>query len=197
MRVGQASQSRPKEANPLRGICLALLALIVVVGLVILIIWLTFKPKKLVYSIDQASIQGYNMSNDHLDSTFNLVVRAYNPSHRISVYYDTMEVAVSYGGQTVAYQEAPPFFQPHKNITRLRVHPTARSVALPEKTARDLRLERTSGQVGVDVRMKAWIRFKAGVLKSRHYKLKVLCSSVKINFAAPDNFQMINCKVHI
>ncbi|GAB4859698.1 hypothetical protein Ancab_011177 [Ancistrocladus abbreviatus] len=193
----QTAQAPPKIFNILTAIIMALLALIVIVGLVILVIWLVIKPKKLVYSIDEGSIKGYTLSNDHLDSTFNLVVRAYNPNHRVSVSYDRMEVAVSYGGQTVAYQEVAPFFQPHKNITRLRVDPTARYVALPAKTAQDLRLERTAGQVELDVRMKAKIRFKVGVWKSRHYKLKVLCSPVMINFNSPDKFQMTNCEVDI
>ncbi|GMH11108.1 hypothetical protein Nepgr_012949 [Nepenthes gracilis] len=154
-------------------IIMAVVVLIVIVGLAILFIWLVIKPKKLMYSIEEGSINFYNLTQGHLDSTFGLVVAAYNPNCRASVYYDSMEVMVSYGGLTVAFQVVQPFFQRHRNLTRLMVKPTARQVALPEKTARDMRLERTTGMVDVDVLVKGRIRLKVGVWKSWHYKLRV------------------------
>ncbi|GAB4824817.1 hypothetical protein Ancab_007687 [Ancistrocladus abbreviatus] len=190
------SAGQSKQSNLVKATIIALLALIVVVGLVILIIWLTINPKNLMYSIDKGSIEGYNLSNDHFNSTFKFVINAYNPYSRFVVYYDKMGVAVSYGGQTVAYQELHPFFQPHKNITWLSVNPTARYVALSKETSRHLTLDRTAGQIKLDVHMKARIRLKVGVWKSRHYKLKVLCPPVTINFSSPDKFTVTNCDVH-
>lgn len=188
---------QPPSPYPIKTICIALLALIILIAIIILIIWLALRPKKLVYSIDEASITDFNLSNDHLDSTFNMLVRVYNRNKRVSVYHDSMEVAVSYGDQTVAYQEESPFFQHHKNVTRLRVNPTSRHVALPAKTARDLGTERKNGVVDVDVRMKARIRYKVGIFKSRHYKVRVFCSPVLINFSSPDKFTPKDCEVNI
>ncbi|GMH07306.1 hypothetical protein Nepgr_009146 [Nepenthes gracilis] len=178
-------------------IVLVLLGLIILLGLVILIVWLVLKPKKLEYSIDEASIDGYDLAKDHLNSTFNLVVRTYNPNRRASAYYDSLEVAVTYGNQTVAYQEVQQFVQRHRNVTRLRVSPTARYVALPEKTARDMSLERKTGQLQVSVRVKARITFKVGLWKYRHHKLRVFCSPLVIYFSSPAKFQWTNCTVTI
>ncbi|GAB2274690.1 hypothetical protein Dimus_009460 [Dionaea muscipula] len=187
----------PNESIRLRPILIALLSLITVVGLIILITWLALRPKKLVHSIEEAFISGFNLTNDHLDSTFNLAISVANINARVSVYHDTMEVGVSYGGQTVAYQQLEPFFQHHKNVTRLNAKPTSKHVALPKNTASDLSHNHEAGEVSVDVRIKSRIRFKVGVIKSRHHTLTANCSGVLINFFSPDKFKTVKCKVKV
>ncbi|KAM0024854.1 hypothetical protein Hdeb2414_s0022g00620411 [Helianthus debilis subsp. tardiflorus] len=72
---------RPTRFKLVRLIVIVLLALIIFVGLTVLIIWLTIKPKKLVYSIDDVAIHNYYLSNaNHLNATYNLTLSAYNPN---------------------------------------------------------------------------------------------------------------------
>ncbi|XP_074294128.1 uncharacterized protein At1g08160-like [Silene latifolia] len=192
----QSSTTKPSK-GPCKLIAILCLALIVIIGLAILITWLVIKPKTLQYSIDEGWIRDYNVTNNQLSSTFNFVLRAYNPNKKTSVYYDKMEVTVIYRGQTVAYNTIEPFFQPKNNVTRVTLQNTAHNVALPPKVVHDLKVERTGGEIDLDIKIKGKLRFKVGVWKSRHYKLKALCSPVVVNFSNDTKSQTRDCDVEI
>lgn len=189
--------SGTKSSGPARLIAIFCLALIVLVGLVVLITWLVIKPKKIQFSIDEGWIREYNLTNGKLNSTFNFVVRAYNANNKASIYYDPMKVTVSYRGQTVSSDTIEPFFQPHKNVTRFLLQNAARNVPLPDVVVHDLKVERTGGEVDLDIRLQGKIRFKVGAWKSRRYKLKVLCSPVVVNFSDDKRFGKTDCDVDI
>ncbi|KAJ8429719.1 hypothetical protein Cgig2_013791 [Carnegiea gigantea] len=150
--------SGTKSSSPARLIAIFCLALIVLVGLVVLITWLVIKPKKIQFSIDEGWIRDYNLTNGKLNSTFNFVVRAYNANNKASIYYDSMKVTVSYRGQTVSSDTIEPFFQPHKNVTRFLLQNAARNVPLPGVVVHDLKVERTGGEVDLDIRLQGKIR---------------------------------------
>ncbi|GFZ17835.1 hypothetical protein Acr_26g0011050 [Actinidia rufa] len=142
-----------------RTIAIVLLALIILVGLSVLIIWLAVRPKRLVYTVEEGSIHGFNLTqNNHLNATFNFVIRAYNPNTKISIYYDKVEAYVFYYDETVAFTTVDPFFQPRRNVTHLGLNLMAREAALEGAAAKDLRLEKSSGEVELDIRVKAKIQ---------------------------------------
>ncbi|KAG5566614.1 hypothetical protein RHGRI_002243 [Rhododendron griersonianum] len=187
-----AGSGRPRL---LRTIGFILLAIILLVGLTILIIWLAVKPKRLVYSIESGSIRGYNLSEtNHLNSNYNFVLRAYNPNTKVSIYYDKVETSVSYDGQKLAFNTLAPFRQRHKNVTRLGVNLVAQDVALSGDTAKGMKTERSGGAVELDVRMKARIRLKVGAWKGRR-TLRVLCPSVLVRFSSSTTFVRKSCDV--
>ncbi|XP_030451227.1 uncharacterized protein At1g08160-like [Syzygium oleosum] len=179
--------------------CAALisLSLIVLVGLAVLIIWLVIHPRRLVFTIDDAYIDHYNMTKDHLDATFDLSLRAYNPNHRVTVFYDDIQVTVEYEDQDLASSIAEPFFQRHKNETELHVMPQARDVALNRRVSKNLRTERSSGAVQLKVRVRAKVRFKVGIWKSWHRTLRVHCHPVLALFTRARSFGTKDCRVEL
>ncbi|KAI3822838.1 hypothetical protein L1987_10437 [Smallanthus sonchifolius] len=187
------------HSNLFRIIAIVLLALVVLVGLTILIIWLTVKPKKLVYSIDDGSIHNYNLSNaNHLNATYNFILRAYNPNKKVSVYYDKVDIAVLYDDDTISRGTIDPFHQPKRNATRFKLNLASHDVSLREEVARDLKVERSSGRVEMVVNFKARIRFKVGAWKSRHYHMKVSCAPIMVHFSTSSKgFQRTICDVDI
>ncbi|KAL9241267.1 hypothetical protein vseg_015398 [Gypsophila vaccaria] len=189
--------SATKRKSPISLIAIFCIALIIIIGLAILIAWLAIKPKKLQYSVDEGWIRDYNLTDGQLSSTFNFVLRTYNPNRKTSVYYDKMEVTVLYRGQVVAFNTIEPFFQPRRNVTRLMFQNTTHNVALPPNTVHDLKVERTGGEVDLDIKIRAKLKFKVGIWKSRHYKLKALCSPVVVNFSNETKFQTRDCDVDI
>ncbi|KMT07907.1 hypothetical protein BVRB_6g146030 [Beta vulgaris subsp. vulgaris] len=196
MPISRTSQNpTAKKRSPITLCAIVCLALIVIVGLAILITWLAIKPKKIQYSVDEGWIRDYNLTNGHLTSTFNFVLRTYNPNHKASIYYDKMDVTVYYRGQNVAYDKVEPFHQPKQNVTRIMFQNTAKDVTLQSDSVKYLKNERNGGQVDLDIKIKAKIRFKVGLLKTRHYKVKILCSPVVVNFSDDKRFQKVDCDV--
>lgn len=190
-----------KPARPrlsiLRLISIVFLTLIILFGIAVLILWLVVKPRHLVYTVEDGSIHNFNITDNHLNSTFDFVVRAYNPNKKVSVYYDSIEARVEYDDQTLAFDVVKPFFQPHMNVTRLEVKLKSQSVALLGSVSKDLKLERTSGEVELSVGIKAKIRFKVGDWKSRHMTLRVYCSPVLVHFSRSNAFDRTYCDVEL
>ncbi|OIT40311.1 uncharacterized protein A4A49_09087 [Nicotiana attenuata] len=166
-----------------RCIAIAILTLIIIVGITVLIIWLALKPRKMVYSIENTSVHNYNLTNnDHLNANFKFGLRAYNPNKRISIYYDNIEVKLFFNYQPISSNDVEPFFQPHRNVTRLDLSLPAKDVVLYDDIAREFKTERSAGVVEVEVKIRAKIRFKVGVWKSGHRTLKILCTP-KVSFS--------------
>lgn len=198
--------NRPTHSKLIRLIAFVLLTLIVLVGLTVLIIWLTIKPKKLVYSIDDASIHNYNLTNDHhLYATYNFILRAYNPNKKASIYYDKIDIKVMYDDETLGAGTIDPFYQPRRNTTFLKPNLASHDLTLPGEIIKDLKVDRSSGQLELGVKLKARIRFKVGAWKSRHYRLKVSCAPVMVRFYSSSKgfqktitgFQRTMCDVDI
>lgn len=170
----------------------------VLVGIAVIIIWLVVKPKHLEYSVEDAAIHNFNLTDaNHLYANFDLTIRAYNQNSRVSLYYDTMEVSVRYEDQTLATNAVQPFFQSHRNVTRLQVRLTAQTVALYGSVPKDLRLEKSSRDIELDVLVRARIRFKVGTWKSKHRTMSVFCSPVLVNFSRDKSFNRAYCDVEI
>ncbi|CAL5432241.1 unnamed protein product [Camellia sinensis] len=188
--------AQPRQSKLVRTICMVLIALIVLIGLAVLIIWLSLKPKKPRYSIENASISNLNIANNHLNGTFNFVIRAFNPNSKVSIYYDKVEVYVFYDKDKLAASAGQPFFQPHRNETNLDEKLVAQNVTLTGKVVKDLGLEKAAGNVELDVQMKAKVRFKYGSWKTGHRRLRVFCSPVFVQ-SSKKNSQTTDCHVSL
>ncbi|KAF6171567.1 hypothetical protein GIB67_018091 [Kingdonia uniflora] len=196
---GQSMPARStKSGRPrlLQMICIFIVALIVLVGLAVLIFWLAVRPKRLIYTIEDAKVYGFGLHKNSLNASFDFVVRAYNPNRRMSVYYDSMDVSVAYGDEKIAFSPVEPFYQPRHNVTKLEVKPVAHNFALLGAVASDMRHEKGTGEIEVTIRMRARIRYKVGVVKSAHYKLRVVCKRVEVSLNSSRGFNRAYCNVH-
>ncbi|CAA3015439.1 late embryogenesis abundant (LEA) hydroxyproline-rich glyco family [Olea europaea subsp. europaea] len=190
--------TRPRHSPLVRCIAMVLLALVVVVGLAVLIIWVSVNPKKLKYSIEQGSISDYNLTSDgHLNANFHFVLRANNPNKRISIYYDRIEVTVSYEDQKLSINNVLPFYQRRHNVTYLDLDLAARDVTLYGAVARDLKMKKYSGKVDLDVKIRSKIRQKVGVFKI-HRHLKIECGPLTVPFSSSKaEFERVFCDVDL
>ena len=188
---------QPRHSKILRYIAIVLLVLIVLVGLAVLITWLIIKPRRFVYTIEEGSIKNYNLTKNHLNSTFEFALRSYNPNSKISIYYDSIEASVEYDDQTIAFEVVDPFFQPHRNVTRLDLKLIAQYVPLSGSNSKDIALERSSGEIEIAVMLKARIRYKVGMWKSKDRILIIWCSPVRVRFSRPNNFERTYCDTEL
>lgn len=200
-----AGNGPARRAAVLRCLIAALVVTIILAGLVVLIIWLVVRPKPIDYTIRRATVRHFNVTPSPgatVNATFYLTLAADNPNRRVSMRYDHVEVLVLYGestAQLAVADDVPPFRQPHRNETRLDVRAVARSAAVSERTARELEHDRAAGELAVDVRVRARVRFTVGGVKSRHYALEAFCSPVVIGItpAAAREFRSVPCDVAI
>ncbi|XP_058076781.1 NDR1/HIN1-like protein 10 [Magnolia sinica] len=196
--TGDVQANRARRSRLLRCIAImVLVAIIVVLGVVVLVIWLVIRPSQIVYTVEDGSIGGFDLRGNTLNATFKLSLGAYNPNRRVAIYYDLIDVDVWFEEQMIAFGDVPPFFQPHRNVAHLAVKALAQSMPLRGYVSSDLRHQRSSGYIKLEVLMKARIHFKVGVWKSMHYNLRVSCPSVVLHFRSSNGFHRTNCGVHL
>ncbi|GAV89242.1 LEA_2 domain-containing protein [Cephalotus follicularis] len=186
----------PPRHHVLRYVAIALLALIVIVGIAVLIAWLIVKPKRFVYTIEDGSVNNFKLANNHLNSTIDFILWAENPNRRISVYYDSIHVSVVYEDQTIGFNMVEPFHQPHQNVTRLGVTVVAQNLALSKSSYKDLWIDKSSRRLELDVHVKAKIRFKVGLLQTKHRTLRLLCSPVIATFSSKSS-EITKCDIDV
>lgn len=193
------SSTRPRSAlsRICRWIAITLLSLIVLLGITVLIIWLVVKPRQLVYTLEEGSVNGFDLGMGKLNGTFNFVLRAYNRNKKVSVYYDSIVVSVWFDDQMLAFQDLEPFHQAHRNATRLYIKADARSTPLMKTTSDDLNTQRRSRELELDVQVKSKLRFKVGIWKSRTYTLSVICTPAVVHLGSSKLFQRTYCDYDI
>ncbi|RWW09940.1 hypothetical protein GW17_00026540 [Ensete ventricosum] len=174
----------------MRGAAITALVLTVLVGLVVLVFWLFLPPKPLEYTIDDAHIRGFNITAHALNAVFDLRLRSYNRNTRASVYYDAMEVTVWYGEQMVAISRVAPFYQPRHYVQTITVSSTAQSTPLLGPVEKNLRRNESAGELELEVRARARIRFAVGAVK-KHYKLKAYCAPVVVRCIPSSHFDRV------
>ncbi|XP_020595443.1 NDR1/HIN1-like protein 10 [Phalaenopsis equestris] len=181
-----------RRYRPLRCLAFLLISLIIFFGLVILIFYLSVRPTTISYSVDDAHIRNYNLSSGELNATFDFTLLAPAP-----IYYDSVAVAVWYDDQMLAFRELPPFYQPKRNATRLVLALSATAAPLLGPVAEGLKHDRSAGEVALEVRVRALIRFKVGAAKTKHYVMRVYCAPVVVRFSPAEGFQRSFCDVDV
>ncbi|KAG7603135.1 putative Late embryogenesis abundant protein, LEA_2 subgroup [Arabidopsis thaliana] len=191
-------------AQPLRRpslICyifLVILTLIFMAAVGFLITWLETKPKKLRYTVENASVQNFNLTNDnHMSATFQFTIQSHNPNHRISVYYSSVEIFVKFKDQTLAFDTVEPFHQPRMNVKQIDETLIAENVAVSKSNGKDLRSQNSLGKIEFEVFVKARVRFKVGIWKSSHRTAKIKCSHVTVSLSESNKSQNSSCDADI
>ncbi|KAF3952245.1 hypothetical protein ACB098_08G110400 [Castanea mollissima] len=197
--MANPTSQQPRHSKLLRYIVIVLLVLIILVGLAVLITWLVIKPRRIVYTVEEASIKHYNLTKNHLNATFEFSIAAANPSSKISIYYDSIKASVKImkyyesSKTTIASEVVDPFFQPHRNVTTLDLKLVAQNMPLSGSDYKDIGHARTSGKIELKVSLDARVRFKVGMLKSRKRTLHIRCYPLIVSFSRPKNFDPRNC----
>jgi len=88
-----------------------------------------------------------------------------------------------------------PFTQSNPQATKPKSSMLLSYIAIRSK--KDLKLERSSGDIALDVFIRARIRFKVGLLKTKHRTLRVSCSPVLVNFSKAKSFERAYCDVEM
>ncbi|KAF3538808.1 hypothetical protein F2Q69_00019200 [Brassica cretica] len=163
-----------------------------------LITWLVTKPKKLHYSLENASVQNFNLTDDnHMSATFKLTIQSHNPNHRISVYYNSVEIYVKFKDQTLAFDTMEPFHQPRMNVTQIDDTLVAQNVAVSKSSGKDLRDQHSLGKIELEVYVKAKVRFKVAVWKSSHRTAHIKCSHATVYLSQSNKSLNSSCDADI
>ncbi|KAL5719370.1 hypothetical protein ACHQM5_012159 [Ranunculus cassubicifolius] len=168
--------------------CCCLCMLITLITLIVLsaifagVIYFVYNPKAPKYTIDNISIQGFNLSSP--SSTYSpkmdVTVRAQNPNGKIGIYYvKGSSVSVSHSNVgDLCTGVLPVFYQPTKNTTvfNTTLNDEAGSMMLSTENYQTIRDEQRKKQIPLRVNMKVPVKIKFGSIKTWKITVKVHCS---------------------
>lgn len=188
---------RPKcSVRFLRCFCAISIALLSVIAVVIFVTWLAIRPHKPRYHLDSGNVTSLAISNGTISTSMNFNISSRNPNERVGIFYDSMEALVIYDYVKIANASVPKFFQSQKNTTVVTPLVKGHSIHVDSGTYTTLKSESLLGQLKVEVKLIASIRFKVGRWTSRHYKMRVSCSGVVLDLSGAKPLKPEACLVY-
>lgn len=182
-------------------ICQVLCAIIIILGVIILALWLIFRPNKVYFHIADASLTKFDFSptTNTLDYDLSLSVDIRNSNKRIGVYFDKIEAKTTYHRQKFANTNLESFYQDPKNTTILNpVLKGQSSVHLGDSEKSDYDDEKKSGMYKIFTVLYMRIRLKSGWITSGKIKLAAGCElkvPMKSNGGSSGTFERTNCVI--
>ncbi|KAK7335500.1 hypothetical protein VNO80_27382 [Phaseolus coccineus] len=102
-------------------ICIILIIIIILVGIGLALYYL-LKPVVPSYDLEQIDIKSFDIrKDDKLYTEVMVVVKAENPNEEIGMDYLENRFRIMYSGSELCSGQIPPFLQPGKNITKIKV----------------------------------------------------------------------------
>ncbi|XP_057853865.1 NDR1/HIN1-like protein 26 [Cryptomeria japonica] len=166
-----------------RRLCIGLLVFIPVVLFIILVIYLALRPHKPQFSVQDAIIYKWNVTDDDaraLTSSLQFTVISHNPNDKIGVYYDRISAYATYQTQQITQTIwLTPFYQDHHDTTTIPAVFNGTVSPLAPLVADNWRAElQQTGVLHVNLRIGGRIRWKVGTWTSGHYHLNVNCFAI-------------------
>jgi hypothetical protein len=179
-------------------LCSILVSLAVALGIIVLVLYLIFKPHMIAATVDSASLAQFSLSSSStLTYDLNVTMTVRNPNTRVGLYYDDVQSLAYYKDQRFGYVPLDAFYQGTKASTELSPEFNGTHLLLGDATAAEFRQDQSAGNFAVNVDLDAKLRIKVWAFKVRGPKAKITCDlSVPAPGAANASpFQPTDCKV--
>ncbi|TYI78973.1 hypothetical protein E1A91_D06G251800v1 [Gossypium mustelinum] len=157
-------------------LCTIFLSLLLFVGIVLFILWLSLRPHRPRFHIVDFIVPGLSQPSgfENAQITFNVTDRNSNP--HIGIYYDSMVGSVFYKDQQIG--SAPlmdPFYQEPKTTTIVYSTFGAATLTVNSNRWKEFMDARQQGTVIFRLEITSVIRFKVTTWDTKHHKLHVNC----------------------
>lgn len=163
-----------------KALCVIFLSLLLVVGIIMFILWLSIRPHRPRFHIHEFSIPGLAQANgfENAELTFNVTAR--NPNQYIGIYYNATEAIVYYKDQQVgATPFAEPFYQEPKNTTVLDATLSGATLTVNSQRWTEFLNDRAQGSVAFRLEIKSSIRFKVSTWwESKRHTMHANCDAI-------------------
>ncbi|KAK9903901.1 hypothetical protein M0R45_000872 [Rubus argutus] len=175
------------------GVCCAIFwVMIILAGLIILIVYLVFRPRTPKFEISTATLNAaYLDMGDLLNADFTVLVNFTNPNKKASLYFSPMYIDAYYGSTLIATTYIEPFTARKHQSMFANVHMVASQVRLGLLQSQRLKKQLETSRAVFEFRGSFRARAHFGSLLPYLYKLHGDCSIV---FSRPPDGVMVGRK---
>ncbi|KAJ9689599.1 hypothetical protein PVL29_012343 [Vitis rotundifolia] len=155
-------------------ICTIFLGLLLVLGVVTFILWLSLRPHRPRFHIHKFSVPNLAEGAGFTEITFNVTAR--NSNQNIGIYYDSMEASIYYKDQRVATTSLLfPFYQEPKNTTVIYKELNGNTITENSERTMELMNDVAKGTVVFGLELTSTIRFKVSTWKTKGHRMHANC----------------------
>ncbi|KAL9241266.1 hypothetical protein vseg_015397 [Gypsophila vaccaria] len=165
-------------------------------GAAIFIAWLADRIKFPQFDIDQAALNGFNLTNDNIFSVnFIFIVRSHNRDSKYTIFYDHIAVSVYHDNYSLAYETLGHFAEnDRRDDIVFTSHPVARDVLIKDdRVAENIRNESKLTYVDFEVVIRVFVRFECKGWKRKQYLLKSVCAPLVIDLHTGKSLKRTDC----
>ena len=180
-------------------ICAIILGLLAVIGLITFVLWLSLRPHRPKFYIQEFSIAGLSQQSgfENAEITFNVTVR--NSNQNIGIYYEAMNGSVYYKDQRIGSTPLLfPFYQEPKNTTVVDGVLSGAKLTVSSKRWDEFQSDRSRGSVVFSLELTSRIRFKLSMWDSKRHRIHANCDvGVGPNGMILDSYKNKKCPVYL
>ncbi|KAI5073856.1 hypothetical protein GOP47_0011869 [Adiantum capillus-veneris] len=181
---------------------------VVFLGILVLLFFLVLHPKLPKYTITQAKMTKFSMSNSttaaeaeaagalFLNAEVQLMVKMSNPNKKIGIDYRSIRAALFYEGLEIGEGSIPRFYQGHRNISYVELPMVGHNITLTPSLGATLQARLTNDDsLTFHARTIVHVRIKIGSWTSHTSKVRVKCH-LQISNPTRGNVQLLDdgCK---
>ncbi|AED92995.1 NDR1/HIN1-like protein [Arabidopsis thaliana] len=161
----------------MRRIAWACLGLIVAVAFVVFLVWAILHPHGPRFVLQDVTINDFNVSQPNfLSSNLQVTVSSRNPNDKIGIFYDRLDIYVTYRNQEVTLARLlPSTYQGHLEVTVWSPFLIGSAVPVAPYLSSALNEDLFAGLVLLNIKIDGWVRWKVGSWVSGSYRLHVNC----------------------
>ncbi|KAF8410686.1 hypothetical protein HHK36_003219 [Tetracentron sinense] len=142
-------------------LCTLFLALLLVVGVICFIVWLSLRPHRPRFHVRDFSMPALSQETGFENPEISFNVSDRNPNQHIGIYYDSMDGSVYHRDRRIgATPLLFPFYQEPKNTTWVFGQLSGDTLAINNNSWNNLMFDRAMGMVVFRLELTATIRFK-------------------------------------
>ncbi|XP_038892121.1 uncharacterized protein LOC120081374 [Benincasa hispida] len=188
----------PRQTNPFMWFgavfCAIFWVLVIVGGLVVLIVYLIFRPKSPRFDISTANLNAAYLDMGYLlNADVNLLANFTNPNKKVSVDFSSMILYLYSGNTLIATQFIAPFSAYKEESMLINIHMVTSQVRLPILERQRLQKQLETNGIQLDLKGIFRARSNFGTLLRYSYWLRGDC---KLIFGGPPGGVLIrsNCR---
>ncbi|XP_006657787.1 NDR1/HIN1-like protein 2 [Oryza brachyantha] len=168
-------RERP-EVRCINFLCAVLLTLVLVAGIIMFVLWLSLRPHRPKFFLDDFAIPNLNRQSGAVNLPVSFTVGEHNPNQKVGIHYDEIFGTVYYNDLVVASGTVyRPFYEPPKGDTPLRGQLTATGPTPGDPAWQRFAADAAAGSVALRLLLNSTVRFQVKVWDTKEHHMKVDC----------------------
>ncbi|KAK4858878.1 hypothetical protein QYF36_023339 [Acer negundo] len=157
-------------------ICIVFLSVLLVLGIVAFILWLSLRPHRPRFHVHEFSVPGLDQPTGFENAQIAFKVTARNSNQHIGINYYSMEGMVYYRDQEVGSTHLKdPFYQEPKTTTVLDATLSGATLTVSSRRWEEFMNDRGKGKVVFRLDIKSVVRFKVSTWDFHRHTMHATC----------------------